>query len=253
MDIPHLTDMLAATGGSYAFYYRRGDAPPLFVANAERFSAASLIKLPILLSCAALERRGELSLDEICDLDAEAQVKGAGFARRMRARRLPLHDVLLMMVATSDNLCTNLVVQRVGLERLNHLFDTELGLTGTAIQRKLMDFAARERGLDNWISPADCVRLFELFRALPAAQRAWAEPLLLECQDSNLLLRCIERDTLRFYHKTGSITRVLHDWGYTRQCDLFLLTSGFKSERAAGEIFGRLGALLLPDEPEAPR
>ncbi len=249
MDTSQISEYLDSTGGSYAFYYRRGATAPVFLANAERFSSASLIKLPILLSWAALERSGEVDLNEMCDLDAEPQIKGAGFARRLRTRRLTFYDVLLMMIATSDNLCTNLVLQRIGIDRLNQLFRASLGLTGTEIQRKLMDFAARERGLDNWISAPDCIRLFELFHALPETQRAWVEPMLLECQDSNLLLRAIPRDSLHFYHKTGSISNVLHDWGYTKQCDLFLLTQGFKSERATGDVFGRLGALLLPDKP----
>jgi len=245
MDITLIREQLNTLGGAYAFYYCQHGAAPIFVANADRFTAASIIKLPILLSFASLERRGEMDLNEVCDLDAEAPVKGAGFARRMRARRLPYHDVLLMMMATSDNLCTNLALQRVGIARLNAIFRTELGLTGSEIQRKLMDFAAREHGLDNRIGAQDCVRLFELFHNLPAEQRAWVEPMLLECQDSNLLLRNIERDTLHFYHKTGSITHVLHDWGFTRTCDLFLLTQGFDSERATGDIFARLGAQLL--------
>jgi beta-lactamase class A len=243
----NIKELLETLGGTYAFYYRRRPAAPIFVTNAERFSAASIIKLPILLSWAYLERSGEIDLNEWCDLDAEPPVKGAGFARRMRARRLPFHDVLMMMMATSDNLCTNLAVQRVGIERLNAIFQTELGLSGSVIQRKLMDLAARERGLDNWVTAQDCVRLFDLFHALPGEQRAWVEPMLLECQDANLLLRSIPRDTLHFYHKTGSISNVLHDWGYTRQCDLFLLTNHFASEQAAGEVFGRLGAALLPE------
>ncbi len=152
----------------YAFYIRRKGESAVFEANAERFSSASIIKIPILLACAALERAGQFSLDEICDLDAEPPVYGAGFSHRLRARRLPYHDVLLMMIANSDNLCSNLVVQRVGIERLNAIFQQELGLTnGTELQRKLMDFEARARGLDNWISAHDCVHLFELIEALP--------------------------------------------------------------------------------------
>ena len=56
---------------------------PLFEANANSFSSASLIKVPILLAWAELEQAGEINLDEVCELDAEPQVKGAGFARCM--------------------------------------------------------------------------------------------------------------------------------------------------------------------------
>jgi beta-lactamase class A len=241
-----ILDQLPTMGGDYAFYFQRAGEEPVFQANADRFSSASMIKIPILLAWATLEQTGEISLDELCSLDSEPQVKGAGFARRLRCRRLPYHDILLMMIATSDNLCSNLAIQRIGIERLNEIFRGPLGLTGTQLQRRLMDFAARERGLDNIISARDCIHLFELVRALPEKQRAWVDAMLLECQDSKLLLRNIKRDSLHFHHKTGSIPGVLHDWGYTDHCEIFLLTAQIPDEAAANQVFGLAGELLNP-------
>ena len=102
----------------YAFYYRRRDQAPVLIANAGRFRSASMIKVPILLAWLELERAGLVSGAEDCDLDAEPQVQGAGFSWLMRARRQPYDDLLLMMIALSDNLATNLVIRRAGLERL---------------------------------------------------------------------------------------------------------------------------------------
>jgi beta-lactamase class A len=244
MDSDQINSVLNRLGGQYAFYFHRKTEPPIFLANADRFSSASIIKIPILLAWAFLERNGEIALSELCDLDAEPQVRGAGFAREMHMRRLPYHDVLLMMIATSDNLCTNLVIRKIGLERLNAIFHKELVLPGCELQRKLMDLAARERGADNWISARDCIHLFDLIHELPEAQRAWVEPMLLSCQDTSLLMRNQQRDALHFYHKTGSISGVLHDWGYTRDSQIFLLTNGFSSEAAANQAFGLCGELL---------
>jgi beta-lactamase class A len=179
-------------------------------------------------------------------LDAGPQVRGAGYAHLLRARRLPFHDVLLMMIANSDNLCTNLVIQRFGIEHLNAIFQKELGLTGgTVLQRKLMDFEARARGLDNWVSAHDCIHLFELVDALPAPQRAWVDNMLLHCEDSSMLLRDVDRDSLHFAHKTGSIPGVMNDWGYTQDCQIFLLTNGIHDEPAANALFGQAGRRLV--------
>lgn len=234
----------------FAFYYHRPGQPAIFEASAERFPAASLIKLPILLAWAHLERAGQLSRAEICQLDNEEQVRGAGFSWLLRGRSLPYQDALLMMTALSDNLCTNLVIKRIGLERLNEVFYTQLGLRGTQLQRKMMDFAARAAGRDNWITTTDCVRLFELFHALTPDEKAWVEPLLLANQDGTLLLRDIPRDTLEFYHKTGLLPGALHDWGYTRKADIFLLTSGFEDEDEINQAFGEAGRLLLEEETD---
>ncbi len=95
---------------------------------------------------------------ELCCLDDEPEVHGAGFSWLLRARQLPYQDVLMMMIALSDNLCTNLVIRKIGIERVNQVFRDALGLRGTELQRKLMDYEARERGLDNWITARDCIR-----------------------------------------------------------------------------------------------
>ncbi|MEW6504917.1 MAG: serine hydrolase [Chloroflexota bacterium] len=229
----------------FSFYFRRSNTVSLQAGNAQRFPAASIIKIPILLAWVLLERQGEVNQREICHLDDEPEVHGAGFSWLLHARHLPYHDVLLMMMALSDNLCTNLIIQRIGLERINHLFRHDMGLTDTELQRKLMDFEARKKGLDNWISPQDCIRFFDLFEALTPAEKAWVEPMLLVNQDDLLLKRDLPRDEVDFYHKTGSIPGVLHDWGYTRTCRIFLLTSGAQDETALYPIFAQAGRLLL--------
>jgi beta-lactamase class A len=171
-------------------------------------------------------------------------VQGAGLSWLLRSRRLPYQDVLLLMVTLSDNLCANLVIQRIGLARLNAIFQQESGLAGTEINRKLMDFEARSRGLDNWITAADAIHLFDLVHNLSPVEKAWIEPILLANQSDNFLKRDIPVDSLDFFHKTGAISGVLHDWGYTRRCDIFLFMQQVKDVPAALRVFGELGKLM---------
>lgn len=244
----------------YAFYFSTPNNQPIFSANQERFLSASIIKVPILLAWLELERAGQVSREEICDLDVEPQVQGAGFSWLLYTRRLPYQDVLLMMIALSDNLCTNLVIRRAGLEPLNRVFRDALGLKGTELQRKLMDFAARERGLDNWVTAQDCIRLYTIRERLPARERDWVDSMLEVNQDDALLKRCIPRDTVTFWHKTGSMTGILHDWGFTERCRIFLLTqrpagnmpaavkTAAAEDDAVFEVFGEAGKLMLPED-----
>lgn len=232
-------------GCQYAFHYQADGQPAQQASNCQRFRSASIIKVPILLAWACLERQGLVDRGEICELDSEPQVHGAGFAWQMKARRLPFHDILLMMIATSDNLCANLIIQHIGLSRLQSVIRDELNLPGAELQRKLMDYEARSRGLDNYISPDALVRCFDLVRNLPDAQKNWVEAMLLANTDAALLKREHPRDTLDFYHKSGSMEGVLHEWGYTRSKRIFLLTEGVVSEPPVFEVFGQLGRLLL--------
>lgn len=244
MEFTSLITQLERSGCQYALYFHQNGQSPQFGANAERFKSASIIKVPILLAWARLERLGEVNQAELCDLDAEPQVQGAGFAWLFRQRSLPFHDVLLMMIATSDNLCTNLVIRRIGIERLQSIFTHDLGLTGTRLERRLMDYEARSHGLDNWVGAQDCIRLFDLVQELPPEQRAWVDAMLLQTQDSALLKRNVLRDSIDFYHKTGSMHGVLHDWGYTQDRQIFLLTNAVQDERALFPLFGAAGEWL---------
>lgn len=242
-----LFSAFASTTARYSFFYHRTGAEPYRQGNCERFRSASIIKVPILLAWMRLERAGLVDRREICDLDDEPQVQGAGFSWLLRTRSLTYADVLLLMIAVSDNLCTNLVIRRCGLERLQRVFREELRLPGARLERRLMDFAARERGLDNWITPADCERLFDCIDELKPSERFFVESLLEVNQDDALLRRNHPRDMITFYHKTGSLSGLLHDWGYTRGCRIFLLTENLPSEPAAMQIFGALGELILKE------
>ena len=236
-----------ATAGlpfEYALYYRARGAAPVLRKNCDLFLSASIIKAPILFAWAYLERAGLVCSDEPCDLSAEPPIQGAGFSWLLRQTSAPYHDVLLWMMTVSDNLCANLVIRRVGLARLNETFRA-LGLPDARLERKLMDYEAKARGLENRVSPADCIRLYDLRDELPPEQRAWLEPMLLWNTDLGLWLRNVPRDTVDFYHKTGNITGVLHDWGYTKDADVFLLTQGVEDESDVYRLLDRLGPVLL--------
>ena len=133
-----------------------------------------------------------------------------------------------------------------GIERLNAIFQGPLGLPDARIERKLFDYDARARGLDNYISVADCIQLYRLRDELTAAETApgsnrccWRTPTR-GCGCG--VLSGIRSTTIT---STGSIPGVLHDWGYTRDTDLFLLTQDVKDEGKVYDVLSRLGPKLL--------
>jgi beta-lactamase class A len=250
--VPDPTDLAAALAGElaglscqYAFYCRPAGREPIRLGNHETFVSASLIKVPILFAWAYLERQGRANRAEMCELDLEQAVQGAGLSWLLHTRRLPFHDVLLLMTALSDNLCANLVIQRIGMARLNTIFRGPLGLRDTALNRKMMDFAARQAGHENYISARDCIQLFHLRDELTPDERAWIDPMLQANPDTCLWLRDLAPDSVVIGHKGGSLDEVLHDWAYTDDLDVCLLTQRVKDYPAVYGVFGKIGALLL--------
>jgi len=247
-NILSLTRKLESTGFQYAFYYHRRPAEPICIVNCEIFPAASLIKVPILFAWLALENEGLLDRGKLCCLDSLDNVQGAGFSGLFSQRQIPFADALLLMIAISDNQCANLVIQHIGMARLNQIFKINLGLQDTIIQRYMMDFASQRNGMENFISTRDCIQLFKIYRGLSETDRKWVDELLSASQDTSFFLRNIQRDTLTFFHKSANLPGVFHDWGFTKNCQLFLLTQHVEDEDRVNSMFGDIGTLLLHDE-----
>lgn len=236
---------LARLDCQYALYYCPRGGEPILRKTQDVFLSASIIKVPLLFAWLAAEKARFVNRGELCRLDDEAPVGGSGLAELLKVRGLPYADVLMLMMTVSDNLCTNLIIRRLTLPLIRTVFRYRLGIPDTRVNRKLMDYEARAQGVENLVSVQDCIRLFQLRNALGPADRAWVESLLLANQDQALFLRNIPRDTVAFYHKTGNMEGVLHDWGYTEKADVFLLTQGVQDEREVFRVLDELGPMLL--------
>jgi beta-lactamase class A len=82
---------------------------------------ASTIKMGILLDAAEQIRSGHATFDEKLVLNKDNQVPGSGVLAQLDTPlALTLKDVLTLMVVLSDNTATNLAIDRLGLEHIDH-------------------------------------------------------------------------------------------------------------------------------------
>jgi len=65
------------------------------------------------------------------------------------------------MIALSDNTATNLLIDRLGMERINQTM-TGLGLGAIRLQRKMIDLNAMAQGAENMATPREAARLMEM-------------------------------------------------------------------------------------------
>jgi beta-lactamase class A len=105
-------------------------------ARADRFGgvpvpSASTRKISIMMAALAAVHAGKLSLDQKVTIDARYQDNDSGtFQHLTPGFAITFRDALVMMIIVSDNTCTGLVVDLVGLPTIQRWCES-IGMTGT--------------------------------------------------------------------------------------------------------------------------
>ncbi|MGE0439975.1 MAG: serine hydrolase [Gemmatimonadales bacterium] len=139
-----------------------------FQLNADEvMPTASMIKIAVLAELFRQNRGAELYR-----YDAKDGLPGDDILARLTTgtTSLTLRDVGVLMVAVSDNSATNVLIDRLGMARINRTLDS-LGLRATRLNRRMLDIGAAREGRENLASPAEMVRLLEAIhqgRVFPA-------------------------------------------------------------------------------------
>ena len=177
--------------------------------------SASLIKVPILAEALRQADRGLLSLDEVLDVRPEDLVEDSRMLEGEELpARMPVRRLAEGMITLSDNAATNLLIRRLGADRINGLA-RDLGLRSTVLQRGMMDVEARLRGEENLTSASDMVVLLgEIWRGsfLSAGARDLALELLLGQRLESRVPVALPPGA-RYAHKTGELDGVENDAG----------------------------------------
>lgn len=199
----------------------------LYALNAaEVFPAASTIKVPLLVHALQLAQAAELDLDERVVMRASDRVTGAGVLHELSGGlALTWRDLLTLMIVVSDNTATNLVIGRLGVERVNEWLLAQ-GLGDTRLVGKLQlppeqRNEAQRRGERNQTSARDQVRLLLRLRqgaVLDPKHTALALDILRRQQLRDILGRHMPRreDGELLYDvasKSGELLGVHHDVG----------------------------------------
>tara|TARA_Y100001968_G_scaffold9441_1_gene7920 strand:+ start:1185 stop:2258 length:1074 start_codon:yes stop_codon:yes gene_type:complete len=105
-----------------------------------KLSAASSIKVPILIILLTMLDKGEIFWDEELILTADTIGGGSGWmAYQQIGDKFPLFEVASEMIRVSDNTATNLLIKRMGgINIVNQKFK-EIGLKNTQINNLLPD------------------------------------------------------------------------------------------------------------------
>ena len=154
-------DAIGSTSNiAWSICIRNGDGRELACLNhAATRRIASVGKLLLLIEAARQCEVGDLAGTEVLFRDPALVVADSGIWQHLRIDRLPVHDLCVLTASVSDNVATNILLKRVGFQKINDLREA-LGLTSTA----LLDYVRQQRGPDDvpTLSPGSAFELSSL-------------------------------------------------------------------------------------------
>jgi beta-lactamase class A len=195
-----------AWNGAMAYEWRGG----------QRFRAASTVKIPIMAEFYRQVDAGLLWLDDRYRLRDEDRTPGSGVLQYLQTgTELTLEDVCTLMIAISDNTATNVLLDRVGMERVTATM-AELGMTDSTLGRRMLGRLPEAHEGENWATARDYATALA---AITAGTAASAEScarmvMMLERQTASRRVTRHVPAGVRWGSKTGSLPGVVNDVGF---------------------------------------
>lgn len=214
---------------------------PEYIYQNKRLRSASMIKVFILGYAMEEISKGRLSLDQKLILHDYDKVGGSGIlAGYEDDTALDLNTVLRYMITDSDNTATNMLIDLLGMDEVNEYIQKN-DYKDTILQRKMMDFAAAEAGLENFTSVTDLghffLRLYNRQCVTPALDDVMIEYLVGQT-DTDCFPEALP--DVRIAHKTGELVGLYDDGGIVYNGEhpfiLVIMTEDYSSRNNAINI-----------------
>ncbi|MFN7978787.1 MAG: serine hydrolase [Vicinamibacterales bacterium] len=122
------------------------------------FPQGSAIKVPLLIELFRQADAKSLSLAERVTLTAADRTGGSSLLQYFSdgGSAFSLHDLTVPMVVLSDNTATNMLIDNVGMDKVNaHM--ASLGFANTKLRRKMIRQAEQAKGNENISTPREAV------------------------------------------------------------------------------------------------
>ena len=177
--------------------------------------SASLIKLFIMAEAFARITDGDIDAAEVVAFREADRVGGAGILQWLPAGTCrTLIELVELMITESDNIATNLLIDRLGAGAINARIH-KMNCHSTCLRRHMMDFAAAAEGRENMTSATDTakalVQIFQTRRINSAAGQSMPEILGRQTDRCKIPLLLPEGTVCQ--HKTGELPGAEHDAG----------------------------------------
>lgn len=227
--------------------------------SGRKYPAASLIKIPIMMEAFFQAEEGGLDLNELVCTGGIEKAGGAGIIQSLSVTAsLSILDCITLMIIVSDNSAANLLIKLLGKKNINDRMHG-LGLQTTVLGRKMMDFEAAAKGIENFTTAADmvkCLRAIKEGRLFSEKDRSLMLDIM-ESQQFREKLPAIACKELKIANKTGELPGIEHDCAiFTSGQDALyaaVLIDGISSPEEGNRTIRLIGSrlsdfLCLPEE-----
>ena len=212
------------------------------------FPAASLIKVPIMISVFYRINEGKLSLNDTLTLRRRTRVGGSGSLKwRSDGTRFTVEELLVRMITESDNTATSMLLENLGIGWVQQQFP-RMGLLYTGIYPEGMSIRGGRVAHENYTTAREMSMLLEAIYRGEAVDK-YSSSLMLELLKHrkpvpSRLAKGLPRGW-QIAHKTGLLRLACHDIAifFTPQGDYLLtvMTGHNRNYHAAKDFITRLG------------
>ena len=264
-DAPALIhERIAASGAQVGLYYRNLTRPDSLLHDADlRMHAASTMKVPVMIQVYRDADAGLLALDDSLPVvnAFTSIVDGSSFTvspaddsdSTLYGRvgtNATIRELVELMITVSSNFATNLLIQRVGAERVTATM-RELGADSINVLRGVEDQKAYDAGLSNTTTARDLGLVATAIaedRAASAASCRDMEAVMSRQRFNEGIPAGVPADA-RVSHKTGEITAIHHDFGIVTAGDgtryvLALMVRGLESKDSSAALMADLSRIV---------
>jgi beta-lactamase class A len=226
------------------------DSTVLFEQNAKKVvPSASVIKVPILVELMYQTIATRFKLNDTHRLTEEEKVGGSGDLQYELPRELTWEELAVEMIRTSDNTATNVIIDKIGMHNVNNMLVYH-GYKETRLNRKMMDFAAVQQGVQNYTPAAELAGMMYAILTGKITNEASCKKMieiLLTCIDVTTIPRYIPR-TIPVAHKTGTLDYVRGDVGIiygNNPLVISVFVENFESLEYAEKIIGTISKVAF--------
>ena len=243
----YLNKSIASFAGTWSYIvHRRGETEQQdeIIACNETYvhRSASMIKVLILAALCA----DSISFEEKLRVDSVPHVEGGGALQEINGdAELTIRSLAALMIELSDNLATNLLINKLGMDYINR-YGKQIGLANTKLQRCMMDFAAARAGRENMMTAADYDKLlWHIYerRQQDRFAEAWK---ILGRQQFRDRIPYHWPEEIIFHHKTGMLDGAEHDGGILcgqkGAYSIIIFASDLPDNSIGGQQINTLGA-----------